>query len=346
MTEKFFTIEGIEPIDFYGVNEIKLQKIKGFFPKIQIVGRGDLLKVSGDAEELEKFETRFFQFLSYIEKYGSLSLEIIDRIMQSENGQIFNDPEAEKVIVYGNNGKAIKPRTENQFRMVEKIRTSDLLFATGPAGTGKTYVAIALAIKALRNREVRKIVLSRPAVEAGERLGFLPGDVKEKVDPYLQALYDALNDILPPKKVESMIEDGTIEIAPLAFMRGRTLHNAFVILDEAQNSTTKQLKMFLTRMGENSKFIVTGDITQIDLPSVRDSGLVQAVRILKGIEGIEFVRFTPDEIVRHKLVRSIVLAYERDFEANFARNFKKEPNEQNPQKQERELSDELDNLIE
>ena len=313
MTEKVFTLDDIQPVELYGVNELKLQKIKGFFPKIQIVARGDLIKISGEKTELHRFEEKFLHILAHIEKYGSLSLDTIDKIMLSVDGNVFAAPDSDGIIVHGTNGKPIKPRSESQFAIVEAAKTNDLVFAIGPAGTGKTYIAVALAIRALRNKEVKRIILSRPAVEAGERLGFLPGDMKEKVDPFLQALYDALNDMLPARKLENMLEEGTIQIAPLAFMRGRTLNNAFVVLDEAQNTTLSQLKMFLTRMGDNSKFVVTGDITQIDLPRASGSGLVQAKRILGNISGIAFVHFKIDEIVRHKLVRSIVTAYEEDF---------------------------------
>ena len=312
MIEKIIYLEGIDPIDLYGINNINFEILKQSFPKIKIIARGNELKVAGERSEIERFEDKLMQIIDYYHKYNSLTPnEIEELLLESGNvilkSSILNDD----VLVYGNNGKIIKAKTPNQVKLVKEYRENDLLFAVGPAGTGKTYTAIALAVRAWKAKEVKKIILTRPAVEAGERLGFLPGDVKEKLDPYLQPLYDALNDMIPYRKLAGLIEEGTIQIAPLAFMRGRTLSNAFVILDEAQNATMNQLKMFLTRMGQNAKFIVTGDITQIDLPDKSNSGLVKGLDILKGIKGISFVGFDERDIVRHRLVKSIVEAYNK-----------------------------------
>jgi phosphate starvation-inducible PhoH-like protein len=310
MTEKIIYLETIEPIDLYGVNNSNLQKIKELFPKTKIIGRGNEIKVIGEKSEIQTFEKRLKKLIEYFEKFNSISENTIIEIMNGNGDKISERKDNENILVYGTHGRLIKARTPNQFTMVEHYKTNDLLFAIGPAGTGKTYISIALAVRALRNKQVRKIVLTRPAVEAGERLGFLPGDFKEKLDPYLQPLYDALNDMIPSKKLAEFIEDKTIQIAPLAYMRGRTLSNAFVILDEAQNATITQLKMFLTRMGENAKFVVTGDITQIDLPDKRQSGLLQSKRLLGNIKGLSFIQFDVKDIIRHKLVRYIVNAYE------------------------------------
>jgi phosphate starvation-inducible PhoH-like protein len=315
MIERTIYLEGIDPLYFYGINNINFEILKRSFPKLKIVGRGDELKVLGEAREIEQFESKILQMIEYYLKYNSLSLEEIEEIIEeSGRGLLKTDESPDDVLVYGNNGKIIKARTVNQIKLVDDYRDNDLLFAIGPAGTGKTYTAIALAVRALKNKEVKKIILTRPAVEAGERLGFLPGDVKDKLDPYLQPLYDALHDMIPYKKLSGLIEEGTIQIAPLAFMRGRTLDHAFVILDEGQNCTAGQLKMFLTRMGKDAKFIVTGDITQIDLPNKGDSGLVKAIAILRDINGISAVEFDGRDIVRHKLVKHIVEAYRKDSE--------------------------------
>lgn len=310
--ERQIFLEGIDPLEFYGVNNAKIDLIKSFFPKIKINARGNTLFVQGEEGEIRKFEKKFAQILDHYYQFNILTTEIIGQILVNDFDSVENGfPEDSDILVYGNNGKPIRARTPNQRRLVDESRTNDLVFAIGPAGTGKTYTAIALAVKALKNRTIRRIILSRPAVEAGERLGFLPGDLKEKIDPYLQPLYDALMDMIPGKKLEEFMKDGIIQIAPLAFMRGRTLSDAFVILDEAQNTTLNQIKMFLTRMGPNAKFVVTGDITQIDLPDRNQSGLVQAMKILNNIESISIIEFNKKDIVRHKLVRDIVDAYDR-----------------------------------
>ena len=309
--EKQIILEGIDPLEFYGVNNSKINLIKNFFPKIKITARGHSIYLQGEDKELEHFEKKFSYLLDHYYQFNILSEEIITQIMASNFEGVSGPEDEPDILVYSNTGKPIRARTPNQRVLVEESRDHDLIFAIGPAGTGKTYTAIALAVKALKNREIKKIILSRPAVEAGERLGFLPGDLKEKIDPYLQPLYDALLDMIPAKKLEEFLKDGVIQIAPLAFMRGRTLSNAFVILDEAQNTTVNQLKMFLTRMGLNAKFVITGDVTQIDLPDRRQSGLLLAMRILNGIEDISIVRFDNRDIVRHKLVRDIVAAYDK-----------------------------------
>ena len=309
MAEKILHIETVDPLDLYGVQCSRLDILKRAFPKIQIVARGHDVKLLGDEQQIADFEDKFRHVVHFLDTYNRLSDDDLVQILNNQQQHQSDAPD--DLIVFGNNGRAIRARSANQQRMVKSLEDNDMLFATGPAGSGKTYTAIALAVRALRNREVRRIVLSRPAVEAGERLGFLPGDLKEKIDPYLQPLYDALNDMIPAKKLESHIEEGVIQIAPLAFMRGRTLDNAFVILDEAQNTTLPQMKMFLTRMGMNSKFIITGDVTQIDLPRTQDSGLVQAVRLLRNIEGISFVELDETDIVRHRLVKEIVKAFDK-----------------------------------
>jgi phosphate starvation-inducible protein PhoH and related proteins len=286
--------------------------IKSYCPKLLVVARGHTIKVKGDENEVADFVRKFQLILEHFYHFNSLSEETIHQIMNDDllsiDQSILNNND---VLLFGNTGKPIKPRTINQSKLVDEVKNNDLVFAIGPAGTGKTYVAIALAVSALKNRQIKRIILSRPAVEAGENLGFLPGDIREKIDPYLQPLYDALLDMLPPKKLEEYLKDGIIQIAPLAFMRGRTLSNAFVILDEAQNTTIPQLKMFLTRMGLNTKYLITGDITQIDLPRKQHSGLIIALKILKGVEGITTVYFDKGDIVRHRLVRDIVDAYDR-----------------------------------
>lgn len=309
--EKQIILEGIDPLEFYGINNAKINLIKTYFPKIRITARGNSLYLQGEEKELRLFEKKLTFLLDHYYQFNILSEEIIGQILINEYaGGNENWEDESDILAYSISGKPVRARTPNQRVLVEKSRESDLVFAIGPAGTGKTYTAIALAVRALKNREIKRIILSRPAVEAGERLGFLPGDLKEKIDPYLQPLYDALLDMIPAKKLEEFLKEGTIQIAPLAFMRGRTLSNAFVILDEAQNTTINQLKMFLTRMGLNAKFVVTGDITQIDLPDRNQSGLLQAMKILKNIEGISVVLFDKKDIVRHKLVRDIVEAYD------------------------------------
>ncbi|PWE00051.1 PhoH family protein [Marinilabilia rubra] len=310
MIEKLIYLESVDLVEFLGVKNSKLDLIKAGFPKLRIVARGNWLKAMGEAEEVADFEEKINQLLEHYERYNVLKEDSINDILKGE--RVIQSESPDDTILFGVNGKPIKARTENQRKLVEAYENNDLMFAVGPAGSGKTYTAIALAVKALKSRVVRRIILSRPAVEAGEKLGFLPGDMKEKIDPYLQPLYDALQDMIPAVKLKEYMENGTIQIAPLAYMRGRTLNNAFVILDEAQNTTTNQLKMFLTRMGTSAKFVVTGDITQIDLPNPMTSGLVQAMRILKGIKGIERIKFSVKDIVRHRLVTDIVEAYEKE----------------------------------
>ena len=293
MIERIYILESVDPVIFYGVNNSNMQLIKTLFPKLRIVARGNVMKVIGDEDESELFLKKIREVEKYCEEFNSLSEDVI------------------LDIIKGKGGKPITARTENQQLLVKAFENNDLVFATGPAGSGKTFVAIALAVKALKNKEVRKIILSRPAVEAGEKLGFLPGEMKDKLDPYLQPLYDALQDMIPAAKLKEYMENNVIQIAPLAFMRGRTLNDAVIILDEAQNTTTHQIKMFLTRLGMNAKMIVTGDVTQIDLPPSTTSGLIQAMQILKGVNGIGKIEFTKKDIVRHKLVQRIVEAYDK-----------------------------------
>ncbi|MGQ1948039.1 PhoH family protein [Geofilum sp. OHC36d9] len=313
MIEKLIYLESIDLIEFLGVKNVKFDILKAHFPKLKIIARGNWLKAMGDAEEIAAFEEKMNLLIEHYHRYNVLKESTIIELLTGISGNASVDnPEETGVILFGVNGKPIKARTANQQLMVEAYDENDLLFAVGPAGSGKTYTAIALAVRALKRKVVKRIILSRPAVEAGEKLGFLPGDMKDKIDPYLQPLYDALMDMIPAVKLKEYMENGTIQIAPLAFMRGRTLNNAFVILDEAQNTTTNQLKMFLTRMGDHAKFVVTGDVTQIDLPNPQNSGLVQAMRILKGIKGIKRITFTVKDIVRHRLVQDIVEAYDKE----------------------------------
>lgn len=315
MNELKLSIEDINPAVLWGPNNDHFEIIKKQFPKLKIVARGNEVKVLGDQHELSAFQDKFAQLLHHVEKYENLNITDIERILGSKVPEVLasesiNDKSTTgEVIVFGPNGILVKARTANQRRMVDGIVKSDILFAIGPAGTGKTYTAVALAVRALKNKEIKRIILTRPAVEAGENLGFLPGDMKEKIDPYLRPLYDALDDMIPAEKLKTYLENRTIEIAPLAFMRGRTLDNCFVILDEAQNATDMQLKMFLTRMGPSAKFIVTGDVTQIDLPKKQQSGLHTALRILSDIKGIEIIYLSGEDVVRHKLVRRILEAY-------------------------------------
>lgn len=307
------SVDGVDAREMYGANDVYLEQIRALHPKLKIIARGGQLKVLGSRNDTERFERQFSELVAYYEKYGHVSKEVIEQSFSRGFSATEQGTAADKdVIVYGNNGIVVKARTANQARLVAAYDSSDLIFATGPAGSGKTYTAIALAVKAMRDKQVRRIILTRPAVEAGEKLGFLPGDLKEKLDPYLQPLYDALNDMIPPAKLQKFMEDGTVQIAPLAYMRGRTLDNAFVILDEAQNTTMSQIKMFLTRMGRNAKFIVTGDVTQIDLPHREDSGLLRAMDIVRKVKGIAFVSFDKGDIIRHELVRHIVDAFENN----------------------------------
>ncbi len=308
MIERIYILENVDPIIFYGVNNSNMQLIKTLFPKLRIVARGNVMKVIGEEEESELFLRKIREIEKFCEEYNSLSDEIIIDIIKGKAPTVVKH---ENLIIHGMNGKPITARTENQQKLVNAFENNDLVFATGPAGSGKTFVAIALAVKALKNKEVRKIILSRPAVEAGEKLGFLPGEMKDKLDPYLQPLYDALQDMIPVAKLKEYMENNVIQIAPLAFMRGRTLNDAVIILDEAQNTTTHQIKMFLTRLGTNAKMIITGDVTQIDLPPTATSGLIQAMQILKNVNGIGKVEFTKKDIVRHKLVQRIVEAYDK-----------------------------------
>lgn len=310
MHEKRIRLENMDPVEIYGANNIIIDKFRSYFPKLKTIIRGDEIILQGSLAEIRKFEDKFGQLIALRQKKRNLNPDLVETLFENEEGQ--QGPSADQpendIILYGQDGKAIRARTKNQMKMLQLYRTCDMIFAVGPAGSGKTYTAIAMAVRALKNREVKRIILTRPAVEAGERLGFLPGDLKEKLDPYLQPLYDALIDMLPPAKLKGYMEDGTIQIAPLAYMRGRTLDNAFVILDEAQNTTAGQMKMFLTRMGNNAKFIITGDATQIDLPDQEKSGLVCTLEKIKNIKGIGIVKLTKQDIVRHKLVEKIVLA--------------------------------------
>ena len=308
MIERIYILESVDPVIFYGVNNSNMQLIKTLFPKLRIVARGNVMKVIGDEDESELFLKKIREVEKYCEEFNSLSEDVILDIIKGKGPTVVKQ---ENLIIHGMNGKPITARTENQQLLVKAFENNDLVFATGPAGSGKTFVAIALAVKALKNKEVRKIILSRPAVGAGEKLGFLPGEMKDKLDPYLQPLYDALQDMIPAAKLKEYMENNVIQIAPLAFMRGRTLNDAVIILDEAQNTTTHQIKMFLTRLGMNAKMIVTGDVTQIDLPPSTTSGLIQAMQILKGVNGIGKIEFTKKDIVRHKLVQRIVEAYDK-----------------------------------
>lgn len=312
MIERHFTLEEADPILFFGVQNANIKMLRALFPKLRIIGRDNVIKVMGSEEDMVTFEEAFTELEHHCAKFNALTEEdILNVIHHRSSGR---EDGVRDVIVYSTSGRPIAPRTENQRRLVEAWQTNDMLFAVGPAGSGKTYTAIALAVRALKNKEIKKIILSRPAVEAGEKLGFLPGDMKEKIDPYLQPLYDALEEMIPPAKLQEYMQANVIQIAPLAFMRGRTLNDAVVILDEAQNTTTAQIKMFLTRMGWNTKMIVTGDRTQIDLPRSTPSGLIEAIRILRGIPGIAFIEMNKGDIVRHKLVTRIVEAYEHEAE--------------------------------
>lgn len=316
MAEKSILIEDLQPQDVYGANNVYLNIIKNKNPKLRIIARGDEIKAIGEDQEVEDFIKRFQKFNISIMKGRELNESLLSEIFGSEDTMaadtnisrnIDND---NNTILFGNNGKPIKARTANQIKLVQEIAKNDIVFALGPAGTGKTYTAVAVAVKALKNKEIKRIILTRPAVEAGESLGFLPGDLKEKIDPYLRPLYDALDDMIPPDKLKLYIENRTIEIAPLAFMRGRTLDNCFVILDEAQNTTDSQLKMFLTRMGPSAKLIITGDLTQVDLPAKQTTGLIKSTKILDKIKGISIVLLNVDDVVRHRLVKEIIKAYE------------------------------------
>lgn len=308
--EKICTLEGINPVDFFGVNNVYLQILKRYYPKLKIVARGNDLTLIGDKEVIELFERKLNQLIEYYHRFNTLNENIIEQLLL-EDPNLKPVTQGDEVLVHGNNGSKIKAKTINQQKLVAEANKNAMIFAVGPAGTGKTYTAIALAVRALKAKEVKRIVLTRPAVEAGENLGFLPGDMKDKLDPYMMPLYDALRDMIPPEKLLQMMEYGIIEIAPLAFMRGRTLDNAFVILDEAQNATVMQMKMFLTRMGQTAQFIVTGDMSQIDLPTKQRSGLSYALDALKGVEGIGVVRLNQNDVIRHPLVKKIIEAFEK-----------------------------------
>ena len=329
MAEKKIELFEIDPVEILGVNDKLLTRLANYYPKLKVVARGNTIALRGSNKDIDSFQANIDALIAKRHKKRSLNMDDVDQLFEeSDYGigvggttintlEMTNDglkggfaDEKSDIIVFGNDGKIVRARTKNQKKLVEEYYKNDLIFALGPAGTGKTYTAIALAVRALKNREVKKLILTRPAVEAGERLGFLPGDLKDKLDPYLQPLYDALMDMVPPQKLKLLMEEGTIQIAPLAYMRGRTLESAFVILDEAQNTSLGQLKMFLTRMGNNAKFIVTGDATQIDLPNKSDSGLAKGVAMLKGTKGISVVNFSKEDIVRHPLVSKIVKIFE------------------------------------
>ena len=310
MAEKIINLEGVDPVEFFGVNNVRFHKLKEAFPELDLVSRGTEIKVRGDNQALERFEEKVAVLIRYLEKFGSMNLHELDELLTGDAAYKVKSPGLkDEVLLYAENGKPIRALTINQKKLVEDYHTNDLIIAVGPAGTGKTYTAIALAVKAFKNRAVKRIILTRPAVEAGEKLGFLPGDYKDKLDPYLQPLYDALRDMIPAKRLSQFLEDGTIQIAPLAYMRGRTLDQACVILDEAQNATVNQFKMFLTRMGPDAKFIVTGDDSQVDLPRQQESGLVKGIALLKEIKGISIIRFDERDIIRHSLVKHIVQAF-------------------------------------
>ena len=321
MIERIVIIDKVDPVQFYGVNNANMHLLKNLFPKLRISARGSVMRVVGEESETAEFEAHIRELCDYAEQYNALPEDVIIDIVK---GEAPRERKTDGAIIYGVNGKPISARTPNQAKLIETFDTHDLTFALGPAGTGKTYIAIALAVRALKNRQARKIILSRPAVEAGEKLGFLPGDMKDKIDPYLQPLYDALEDMIPAVKLKEYMETKVIQIAPLAFMRGRTLNDAIIVLDEAQNTTTHQIKMFLTRLGMNAKMIVTGDVTQIDLPRATASGLVQALKILEGVHGVGRIEFGKKDIVRHHLVQRIVEAYEKyDRETEAAREIER-----------------------
>ena len=310
MIEKKITIENIELIKLFGTNNSKFNKIKKLFPNLKIVARGEIIKIKGDSTNVLYFEKKLNAFIQHIIKYDSLTPSQIDRLFESNEKKVFEN--SNEIILHSQNGRVIKARTMNQRKIVEAIKNNDMLFAIGPAGSGKTYTSVALAVKFLKEKKIKKIILTRPAVESGENLGYLPGDLKQKLDPYMQPLYDALFDMLPTEKLNDYIDNGIIQIAPLAFMRGRTLENAFVILDEGQNTTVQQMKMFLTRMGVRSKFIINGDVTQIDLPKKLQSGLIHAQKNLIKIKNISFIKLDNKDIIRHKLITEIIKAYKNE----------------------------------
>lgn len=324
MAEVKIELKEIDPVDIFGVNDRLINRLASYYPNLKVVPRGNIITLKGSLSSITSFERSIDELITNRRRKRNLNIDDVDQLFEEatsfteditpskENNTSDKNIDKSDVIVYGNNGKVIRARTKNQKKLLEAYTKNDLLFAIGPAGTGKTYTAIALAVRALKNREVKRLILTRPAVEAGERLGFLPGDLKDKLDPYLQPLYDALMDMIPPLKLKLLLEEGTIQIAPLAYMRGRTLENAFVILDEAQNTSSVQLKMFLTRMGNNAKFIVTGDATQIDLPNKKDSGLIKTIELVKDIKGIGVITLEKEDIVRHPIVGKIVQAFEEN----------------------------------
>ncbi len=312
MKELTIEIDGIDPLHFFGINNSKFNYLKKLFPALRMVSRGNIIKAEGVEEELNNFNAKTKQIITHIERYGKLTEDDLDKlILQDAGAAAQSEKQLNNVLVFGNNGHIVRARTANQQLMVTESDKNDILFATGPAGTGKTYTAVALAVRALKEKLVKKIILTRPAVEAGENLGFLPGDLKEKVDPYLRPLYDALDDMIPPEKLLYYMQNRIIEVAPLAFMRGRTLDYSFILLDEAQNATNPQMKMFLTRIGPSSKCIITGDTSQIDLPRTQESGLKTAINILKDVEGISMIQLTEMDVVRHRLVKEIIKAYDK-----------------------------------
>jgi len=318
LSEKIIVIDSVNPVDFFGAGNKYLKVLKDLFPKLRIVDRGAELRIFGEPSEIDMFRDTLMRIMRHYERFGSLDEEVIHHVARQQQQaepedetEDEDDFEAQHVILVGNDGLLVKARTENQQKLVKVFQQNDMIFALGPSGTGKTYTAVALAVKALKNKEIRRIILTRPAVEAGENLGFLPGDLKEKLDPYLQPLFDALRDMIPPEKLKTYMESGIIQIAPLAYMRGRTLDNAYVILDEAQNATRNQMKMFLTRMGQTAKFVITGDMSQVDLPRNQQSGLQEAYSILKNVKGIGMVEFDKSDVIRHKLVRKVLEAYEK-----------------------------------
>jgi phosphate starvation-inducible protein PhoH and related proteins len=314
LREAIITIDTINPIEFFGVNDINLEILRKKFPDLKLIARGNEIKLAGSDKLIHQFNEKVHLLIDHFKRFGNLDENAVIQLLSVAREETIAEvsPSSPDVLVYGPNGLMVRARTTNQRKMVESSEKNDVVFAIGPAGTGKTYTAVALAVRALKNRQIKKIVLTRPAVEAGENLGFLPGDLKEKIDPYLRPLYDALYDMIPGDKVKTYIDNGIIEIAPLAFMRGRTLDNSFVILDEAQNATESQLKMFLTRMGPSAKFIVTGDATQVDLPRHQPSGLIQAMKILPSVKGIDFIYLDALDVVRHRLVKEIIQAYHND----------------------------------
>mgnify|MGYP003639071071 CR=1 FL=1 len=310
MLEKKIAIKGLNPAELFGVRNKKLKYIKSFFPKLKVVARGNIVTIAGDQDVMDEFENKFDLILRHFHKFNALTENNIENLMMDDGKKLVESDKKEGVIVHGNHGNKVTARTINQKKLVQLTDNNDMIFAVGPAGTGKTYTAVALAVRALKAKEVKRIILTRPAVEAGENLGFLPGDLKEKLDPYMMPLYDALRDMIPAEKLADMIEFGIIEIAPLAFMRGRTLDKAFVILDEAQNTTTMQMKMFLTRMGMTAKFIITGDMSQVDLPNRQRSGLAYSIDALDGVDGIGIVRMGASDVIRHSLVKKVIEAFE------------------------------------